>query len=153
MTTALTWKNSKLIVGALVMALLASSFPWQSAAAALISCRSDPLILLSDGTIVDISADIDTLLWNVTEVEYVLHIPAGLQVVLAVSTPSWPTTLEHFVVYADRAPGEFVSTTTVHTRNSSVNVTAHMLVNLNADSKSGVSSQPLTITLDPYLFP
>ena len=35
-------------------------------------------MVLSDGTIVHVSAEIDTLLWNVTEVHYTLHVPSGL---------------------------------------------------------------------------
>ena len=144
-------KRPQLLLLAVLAALLAAGLNSQVAAAALIRCRSDPLVLLSDGTIVDISADIDAPLWTVTRVDYVLHIPAGLQVVLALSTPNWPTTLEHFTVYADTTPGKFVSTTTVYTTGSKVGVTANMLVNTNLGFQSGFNGQPLSITLDPYI--
>lgn len=138
---------TRFIVTTLVVVLLVASQTAQSAFAGLIQCRSDPLILLSDGTVVDVSASIDALLWDVEEVRYVVHIPAGLSVVAAVSTPNWPTTIERFVVYADKAPGQFSTTTTVFTRQNDTPVTATMIVNLIVKSKSGKSGQALPINI------
>ncbi len=133
---------------AFVIALMLSLFSQsQLAHARLAMCRSDPLVLLSDGTVLDISADIGALLWDVEDVHYDLHIPKGLSVVVSVSTPNWPTTVEHFTVYADNPPGTFTSTTTVFTREENTPVTANFLVNTIYRTLDGVSGQPLTVEI------
>ena len=51
-----------------------------------VGCRADPAVLLSDGTVVDLSAAIAVDAANVQEVAYALHIPVGVGVV------GWATT-------------------------------------------------------------
>jgi len=131
-----------------IIALLFAALPGSQAAyARLAECRSDPLVILSDGTVLDISADIGALLFDVKEIHYTLHIPTGLKVVIAVSTPNWPTTIERFTVYADNPPGTFTSTTTVYTREENTPVTANFLVNTTYRTLDGVSGQGLTIEI------
>jgi len=133
---------------AFIMALVLSLFSQsQSAHARLAMCRSDPLVLLSDGTVLDISADVGALLWDVEEVHYTLHIPEGLHMVASVSTPNWPTTVERFDVFADNPPGVYTSTTTVYTREENTPVTANFLVNSTYRTLDGVSGQPLTVEI------
>jgi hypothetical protein len=115
--------------------------------AGLVSCRSDPLVVLSDGTVIDVSAEVDTLLWNVTEVHYTLHIPQGLKPILIVHTPAWLTSQETFSIYADNPPDEYESTTTVRTRNGQRGVIAHMLVNVGYGNASGFTGEELSIRL------
>jgi hypothetical protein len=79
---------------ALALAGLFSAFSAVSTEASLLRCKSDPVVLLSDGTEVDLSADIDTLPWNVTNVYYTLHVPEGLNTLLVIRTPTWLTTIE-----------------------------------------------------------
>lgn len=120
----------------------------QNAQARLLAeCRADPLVVLSDGTILDISADVGAFLWEVEEVHYVLHIPAGLEVVVALSTPNWPTTIEKFTVHADNPADTFTSTTTVITRRGNTPVTANFLVNTTYRTLGGVSGEGLTIEI------
>lgn len=128
-------------------ALILFGFTQNVTDAKLTQCRGDPLFILSDGTVVDVSEDIETLPLNVTAVQYVLHIPAGLSVVTFVHTPAWLTSVETLTVYADKPAHQYSSTTTVYAGLSTVGVTAHMLVNLGSGDASGVSGQPLTITL------
>jgi hypothetical protein len=110
-----------------------------------IGCRSDPIILLSNGVVIDMSADIGTALWKVDEVTYTLHAPEGVSVVATISTPSWPTTIERFHFYADNPPGQYTGTTVVKTRDTNIPVTAHMLFGLQLRSRSGYDRQELTI--------
>lgn len=130
---------------AVVAALALFLFTRGDANAKLVACRSDPLVLLSDGTIVDVSADIETLMWNVTEVNYTLHVPEGVYPILVVQTPTWLTSQETFTFYSDNPPDLYTSTTTVRTKKKNVGVTAHMLVNLGHENLSGVEGQALTI--------
>lgn len=140
-------RRALLVFSAVVVLLLAGVPNSPVADARLAVCRSDPLVLLSDGTLIDISADIGALLFEVKEVHYALRIPEGLDVVASVSTPNWPTTIERFTVYADNPPGIFTSTTTVHTRRADTPVTANFLVNSVYRTLDGVSGQGLTIEI------
>lgn len=119
----------------------------QATLAALIGCRSDPIIVLSNGTLVDVSADVDTTLWNVTEVHYTVHVPAGTKPVLIIRTKAWLTSQETFSIYSDNAANAYSSSTMVQANTSNTAVTASMLVNLDYRQASGVTGQTLNINL------
>jgi hypothetical protein len=97
-----------------------------TAEAAAGGCRSDPLVVLSDGTILDVSAEIGTAVSNVTEIHYVVHGPREVRLVAAVSTPTLGFDgKETFTYYADGAPNQYVTETLVQTSYDQVSVTAH----------------------------
>src|SRR4029079_1830933 len=98
---SLKHRATRLLALACLCAVLLTGLVQTAAFAKLLACRSDPVVLLSDGTVVDVSADIETLPFNVTEVHYTLHIPEGLSAVLIVHTPTWLTSTETFTIYAD----------------------------------------------------
>lgn len=135
------------VLVAVTSAILLFSFSHQVTLARLLECRSDPLVVLSDGTIVDVSADIDTLLLNVTEVHYTLHIPQGLSPVLVIRTKAWLTSTETFSFYADQPADQYSSSTIVQTTSGNTAVTANMLVNLGHGQASGYTGQSLNISL------
>ena len=135
---------------AVLLAVLAPADGWTSG----IRCRSDPAVILSNGTTVDLSADIDAWLWDVRSVNYVLRVPAGLEPVLIVRTPAWPTTKETFTVIADQPAGVYRSTTTVKTLRNGTAVTVQLsAVNLSVGSlltlasKDGVSGKPIPLSV------
>jgi hypothetical protein len=130
---------------ALVVAGFLSAFCAVSAEAGLLKCKSDPIVVLSDGTEVDLSADIDTLPWNVTNVTYTLHVPKGLNALLIIRTPAWLTTIERFQIIDDQAAGHYDSTTVVKTNNGTVRVTAQLLVRLAFGSANGLTGQSLRV--------
>src|SRR5713101_10058586 len=68
------------------LALTASLAP--VAQASLDGCRADPVIYLSDGTALDVSADIGTSVSNVTAITYFVHVPPGLHMILYLATPT-----------------------------------------------------------------
>lgn len=78
-------------------------------------CRSDPVVILSNGVILDIGATISTFPWQVTEVHYELHVPQGVSLVTAVHTPTWLTSQETFTVIADQPEKTYIVYTTVRT--------------------------------------
>jgi hypothetical protein len=127
--------------------LLAALSP--EAGAAAFRCRSDPAVLLSNGSIVDISADIAAYPWDIQTVDYTMHIPAGLRVLLVIRTPSWPTTRETFRVVADQAPGVYDTKTVVRTRERSevrANLTVKTLLNLiELGHKDGYSGETIQL--------
>ena len=127
----------------LMTALLALTSATGDAGA--LRCRSDPFVLLSDGTIIDLSADIGVLLTRVQSVDYVLHVPAGRAVIAVIRTPSWPTTVERFTAVADSAPGVYDSTTIVRTSKGNADVTVHLLVKTTLRSMPGFERQPIRL--------
>jgi hypothetical protein len=94
--------------------------------AAVGGCRSDPIVILSDGTILDISADIGTAVSNVREIHYAVHGPRNVKLVSAISTPTLGFRgKETFTYYADAAPNQYITETLVQTTYDRVSVTAH----------------------------
>ncbi len=114
------------LVGFLLIGLsMSEPFSGISEAAAG-GCRSDPIVLLSDGTILDISADIGTAVSNVREIHYVVHGPREVRLVSAISTPTLGFQgKETFTYYADAAANQYITETLVQTTYNQVSVTAY----------------------------
>lgn len=117
-----------------------------SAEAAVGGCRSDPIVILSDGTILDVSAEIGTAVSNVREIHYVVHGPRGVKLVSAISTPTLGFKgKETFTYYDDAAPKQYITETLVQTTYNQVSVTAHTtFVNVTLSL-----SAPLTLQYRP----
>lgn len=139
---------------AIALAGLFSVLSAVSTEASLLRCKSDPVVLLSDGTEVDLSADIDALPWEVTNVYYTLHVPKGLDTLLVIRTPAWLTTIERFKIIADQQQGHYDATALVKTSRGSVRVTAKLLVRLSFASVKGMADQNLRVQVTvPKLLP
>lgn len=122
------------LIGLLVSSLLAPT-----AEAAFKGCRSDPIVILSDGTILDVQAEIGTSVGNVREIHYTVHGPPGVSLVAAIRTPMIGFSgKETFSYYADASPGQYITETLVRTVNSPVAVTSHTTF-ANATLLSGTS--------------
>jgi hypothetical protein len=97
-----------------------------AAYAALGACRSDPLVILSDGTILDVSAEIEVDVSKVETIEYVVHGPAGVSLVASISTPTLGFRgKETFTYIADASPDTYITDTFVTTRPEGVRVTSY----------------------------
>ena len=124
------------------------------AQAKMIFCRSDPVVVLSNGTVLDLSADLTTLLFNVEEVHYELHIPVGVKPILVIHTPAWLTSQETFSYYADQAPGHYVTSAQGRTRYGDATVTTNLLlltllnVKLDYAAASGPENVPIYVRVD-----
>jgi hypothetical protein len=119
-------KHLFMLVGFLLLGLAMSEAFAPISEAAVGGCRSDPIVVLSDGTILDVSADIGTAVSNVREIHYVVHGPSGVKLVAAISTPTLGFQgKESFTYYADAAPNQYITETLVQTTYNQVSVTAH----------------------------
>jgi len=108
-------------VGLLAGALLMPAAPAQ---ASIGGCRSDPVVILSDGVTLDLSATIDDDARDVRETIYVLHAPVGTRVVGVVGTDGAVGLTERFYVYADGAAHTYATATMVVTGSPRIGVTA-----------------------------
>jgi hypothetical protein len=140
----------RLTLGTLVI-FITGMAAWPAYPAGL-RCRSDPVVLLTDGTIIDLSADVDAALWDVSSVHYTVHVPCTAHVLAVVRTPNWPTTLETFNVVSDATQGRYDTSTVVHTKQTGVGVTASLVVKtlrnlISMASTSGRDRQPLRVML------
>ncbi len=128
------------------------------AQAALDGCRADPVIYLSDGTALDISANISTSVTNITTIAYYVHVPPGVHAILYLATPTVGFSgKEVFVLLNDAPAGQYKTDTLVGTKGSSVAVTAHTalvgvyLINLSlslqSKSVSGYSNHDVWTTI------
>lgn len=115
-----------LSLGALIALLIAVGPFSATAEAAIAGCRSDPVVVLSDGTILDLSVAIETNVANVTEIHYAIHGPVGVGLVAAISTPTLGFAgRETFTYFADAQPGQYITEALVRTTYNSVGVTAY----------------------------
>jgi hypothetical protein len=119
----------------LLIALLAAP----AAQAAASACRTDPIVWLSDGHKVTLSANISTDLALVQQVTYTLHAPIGLTVTSIVHTASGLGTREGFYFYADQ-PAKHYTTNTVVRSSVRVAVTANTSITVQGGGNVGSTS-------------
>jgi hypothetical protein len=141
----------KHIVSLFVLVTLLSSLA--GAAQAALLCRADPLVVLSNGVVIDFGASISTLPTEVTVVNYELHIPVGVTVVSSVHTPTWLTSQETFTIYADQEANHYEVSVTVYTTQGDADVVADVTLlsalglRLDMDQLAGKEGEVLTISL------
>src|SRR5262245_41623162 len=135
----------------LALALLASILLAQPASAAIRSCRTDPIILLSNGEIVQTDATIATDAENVRQVTYTLHLPVGVKVIAVINTPSRIGDREVVRFVDDLPPYHYSTDTVITTFTPNVWSTAHTRALLRDGSSSGMSGDHLIIRIAPLL--
>lgn len=112
--------GAALFSGGLLVSLIGAS-PHSSAAAA---CRTDPIVILSNGIVLDLSATIADDVTDVKQVTYVLHAPAGAAVIRAISTDGAVGYKERFQVQPDSAPGTYAAELQISTGSKNIAMTA-----------------------------
>lgn len=106
----------------LAAALLAATAAPRPAHAQLVGCRGDPVVVLSDGTELDLSATINDSSQDVQQVTFTLQVPQGTAVVAY--TPGALGPKEVLQVVADGSPATYQTTTLVDTYTGGIQVTA-----------------------------
>lgn len=125
--------------------LLAGPLFPHHASAAIGYCRSDPMVQLSDGTVIHMRAVIQDDASDVQGVDYTLHAPAGTTV-KHVAYTGGPSAKETFHLVADEASDTFDTVTVVSTGLANVAVTAETQVaGLGSGSASGLSGESLAV--------
>ncbi len=113
-----------LLVAGLVAGLLGAA----DARAAFIGCRSDPLVILSNGVVLDLSANIVDDVTDVQSISYTLHAPKGVLLLRAISTDGPVGYREQFKFRADTkfsgTGGVYEVDVQVRTHAKNISVTA-----------------------------
>lgn len=136
-----------LLLALLVLGLLVNAQLTAPAFAGFVSCRTDPIVNLSDGRVLQITSTINTDPGNVRSVSYVVHGPAGTRVTNIAYTGGQFQGKETVKYYADLADASYSSDTLVATRGQAVGVTANTLATGQAVSVSGQSGDHLIANL------
>jgi hypothetical protein len=113
---------------ALALSLVAGMVLVPRAQASLGACGSDPIVVLSNGVIIDLSALIGVAASDVQQVRYTLHIPSGLSVRSIIYTPSALGHKEVLQLFAGDAANTYDSVTVVNTGTKGIVVRARMSV-------------------------
>ncbi|HVA91576.1 MAG TPA: hypothetical protein VNL71_17240 [Chloroflexota bacterium] len=108
---------------ALIALPSAAIFRGQPAYAA-VACRSDPIVILSNGIVLELAVGIDTPVTDVRQVEYSLHVPAGVGIVQVISTDGAVGYKEKFKAKSDSSPGVYTVDARVKTEARNVAITA-----------------------------
>jgi hypothetical protein len=141
--------RSVTIISLLFLALFVVA-DWSPAEARFSSCATDPLVFLSNGDWVQITAKVSTDASNVKAVSYALHAPPGVGVVRIVYTGGPFAEKETFALYNDAALNRYTTDTVVDTwvGQATVTVTTALRVYQVSASVSGYTQQHLRVTVD-----
>jgi hypothetical protein len=134
----------------LILAVMLFALPATEASAALLRCRTDPIFWLSNGDILIVALDIGTTEANISNVNYILSVPAGVTVKQVVYTDTSLGRKETYKVYQTSPAKTYTIDTVVTTVNSAGVVDVIVYTRLNgvyAKTISGYNGYHLLATL------
>ena len=119
--------------------------------AASMTCRSDPIIFLSDGIRLQAGITVETSLADLISIKYEVHVPANVTIDHVIYTPAWAKSKESVVLIADQPANSYKIFTLVLTGTPNVPVTINSMKWGNGDgltrkTASGVSGQVIRIS-------
>ena len=144
------------VVAALLStALLAFAFGPDKALAS--GCRTDPVVVLTNGAQLQFGADIGTVYSNVRSVVYTIHAPARSAMALVIYTDNPLGSVERVQYYADSPTNGYTIDTIVYTASGRFSATASgvlvsaLHLTLASSSASGMTGQHLRMSLNPRI--
>ena len=143
-----------LFVATLLTAGVLAGLSVPSAHAMLGTCRTDPVLTLSNGVTLRIVDDIGTDISTISMIKHVVHLPSGVTL-LSVAYDDGVSYKEMLTLSSDQAPGSYTSRTMVGltSGNASVTTTATAWTTANAAlptttaTASGTTSAALDVSL------
>ena len=129
----------------LVLCVLALNAAATPADARFSSCNSDPIVYLSDGTVLTVYVDIGTDVANVKEVDYTITAPKNVTLLSVVYTP-FPGFLgkEKFKFQDKAQPGQYQTEGRVKTTVKDVSIVATSSFGARSVVISGLNGKKLT---------
>jgi hypothetical protein len=135
-------------VAVLTMGLLSGPLTAHRASAAIGLCRTDPIVQLSNGTVLQLRASIADDAADIRTITYAVRAPKGTSIVRVVYTTELPNGTETISFSADNPAGTYDTDTFVSTTTRGVDVTAQTVVpSVGSGSVSGQSGQHLMVHL------
>lgn len=139
----------KFLLGTLIVLLLVVA----QVSAARMSCRSDPIVTLTDGNILQFSVDIATSRDEVIAIHYEVHVPVGVEAKRVIFTPNWARSKETVTIVPDQVVGDYQILTVVQTASPQVETTviarlitrANQGIGVNRQEVDGVSGQTIRV--------
>jgi hypothetical protein len=127
------------VLSASLLALFSRMAP--ASHAAISGCRSDPVVILSNGNTLHLSAIINDTTTDVQQVSYTLHAPVGTWIT-GVSDTSVLDLKETLRFYADNPPNTYSVASKVSALTPRIRVTTTMdVVTMNGASTASTSGQ------------
>ncbi|MBI5030804.1 MAG: hypothetical protein HZB51_09775 [Chloroflexi bacterium] len=141
------FKQGRIIVGMLALALALLVLLPATASARFSSCRSDPIVYLSDGSVIVVTLDIATDVTDVEEIKYSIHVPKNVTLTNVIHTP-FPgfTGKEKFEFKDDTKPGEYRTESEARTYTKKIEVTVTSSLDNDTKVLTGLSGQTLKVT-------
>jgi hypothetical protein len=140
------------LAGVLLLIVSAISAPTTPTAwAGMRACRADPVILLSNGEIVQTDVAVMTDAANVKQVLYTLHLPVGVKVISVIYTPSEIGQKEVVRFIDDMPPYQYMNDTVITTFGPPVSAAAHTRALLRDSWDTGMTGQNLIMRINPLL--
>jgi hypothetical protein len=139
------------LIRVIILLVVMFVLPTTQALAALSRCRVDPHFHLSNGDMVTVTLDIGTDIANISNIHYILHVPAGVMVTKVTYTAKSDKKAinETYIVYQDSPANTYTTETAVTTQTPGlVEVTVFSRANgIKEKAVSGYSGQHLFATL------
>jgi hypothetical protein len=119
--------------------------------AASMSCRSDPIIFLSNGIKLQVGVIVETSLDDLISIKYEVHVPANVTMNRVIYTPQWARSKESVTLIADQPANSYKIYTLVQTGTANVKTTINSMKFGNRDGLTrkqavGVSGQIIPIS-------
>lgn len=118
------WTRACFGAGLLALGLMVGPFMTQGAFAGIGGCGTDPMVTLSDGSVIDLITQMSTIPSNVASIMYTVHVPVGTTVTAVYYTGGPFTRHENVQVFADNAAGTYDTDTFVTAVGTGFAVTA-----------------------------
>jgi hypothetical protein len=99
------------------------------ASAQTVTCRTDPVVALSNGVSVTLYETITDTATDVTKITYALHVPVGVSIKSISYVGAVPATAQSITLHQDENPGNYDAYTEVYTATPNIPVTAYMAAN------------------------
>ena len=134
-------------------ALLALKLGSETAQAANSGCRTDPIVVLTNGAQLQFGANISSSYSNVQRVDYTIHGPSRSAMLLVIYTDNPLGSVERVHYYADAGVNTYTVDTVVTLRSGSAQVSTSALLlsvlhlTLAHGSASGIDGQHIFIPL------
>lgn len=140
----LTPRFPRRIAAALLATAVLASAPLfaHQASASLSSCRTDPIVKLSNGKQLKLVATIFDSSGSVSTVTYNVYIPSGVAVSGETMTGGWAAGKEKIIVYTTNPANTYTTKFYVTDSNKSINVTG--ATTLATSGGSTISSKSVT---------